>query len=309
MKRSHAALAVLVAAIWGANFVVIDVGLDSFPPLLFSALRFSLAAIPAVFFVGPPRVAWRWVLIVGLVLGVAKFSLLFIGMKTGMPAGLASLVLQAQVVFTIAFATLFLRERPRRMQLIGMAVAIAGVVLVGVRLGTTAPMLAFLLIIAAAVCWGVANVATRKASPPDMFRFMVWVSTVPPIPLLLLSGLFEGVDRDVTALRTLPPSGIVATVYVAWCATLLGYAAWGFLLRVHGAAAISPYALLIPVFGLATAAVFQHEPITLVTILAAALVVAGIAIGMLRPVRLRGTRSRPLGSMEKADREPVAVDP
>ena len=297
MKPSHVATAVLVAAIWGVNFVVIDVGLDDFPPLLFSALRFLLAAVPAVFFVGPPRVPWRWVLTVGVVLGVAKFSLLFIGMNVGMPAGLSSLVLQSQVPFTIAFAALLLRERPRRVQLVGTAVAVAGMVLVGMRLGTTAPMLGFVLVVAAALCWGLANVATRKASPPDMFRFMVWVSAVPPVPLLLLSAMFEGPRTDLEALRGLDLSGIAATLYVAWAATLLGYALWGYLLRTYSAAAVSPYALLIPVFGLAAGSVFRDEPVTMVTVLAAVLVIAGIAIGALSPRRLRA-----LGRRSAADR-------
>jgi O-acetylserine/cysteine efflux transporter len=162
-------------------------------------------------------------LAVGVVLGVMKFSLLFIGMKAGMPAGLSSLVLQCQAAFTILFATLLLREKPRRQQVAGMAIAVAGVVLVGVRLGSTAPLSAFLLVIGAAVCWGVANVATRKASPPDMFRFMVWVSAVPPIPLVLLSLVFEGPGTDLRALRGLDLSGAATALYVAWIGTLAGY--------------------------------------------------------------------------------------
>lgn len=282
MKPSHVAMAICVAAVWGVNFVVIDVGLQDFPPLLFSALRFILAAIPAVFFVGSPRVAWRWVLIVGIVLGVLKFSFLFVGMHVGMPAGLASLVLQSQAAFTVVFATLLLRERPRAVQLAGMGVAMTGIVLVGTRLGGTTPVAGFLLVLAAAVCWGLANIATRKANPPDMFRFMVWVSVVPPLPLLILSALFEGVEQDLAALRSLSVTGVVAAVYVAWAATLLGYAVWGYLIRVHGATPVAPYALLIPVFGLGAAAVFQGEPMTAVTILASVLIISGIALGAVR---------------------------
>ncbi|MGN9806815.1 EamA family transporter [Micromonospora sp. L32] len=302
MKPAHVLLAVLVAAIWGVNFVVIDVGLDDFPPLLFSALRFLLAAVPAVFFVGPPRVAWRWVVIVGIVLGVLKFSFLFIGMHIGMPPGLASLVLQSQAAFTVLFAAVLLREQPRVAQLGGMAIAAAGIVLVGLRLGATAPVVGFLLVIVAAVCWGLSNVATRRASPPDMFRFMVWVSLVPPVPLLVLSLLFEGAGKDLAALRSMTPSGAAATVYVAWVATLLGYAVWGHLIKVHGATPVAPYALLIPVFGLAAAALFRDEPVTMVTVVAAVLVIAGIAIGAVRPGR---PRLLPVASVTGQDRVPA----
>ncbi|MFC1418883.1 EamA family transporter [Streptacidiphilus cavernicola] len=283
MKPLHAALALVVAAIWGANFVVIDVGLKDFPPLLFSALRFLLAALPAVFLVGRPRVAWRWVLTVGLVLGVMKFSLLFIGMKAGMPAGLSSLVLQVQAVLTVAFAAVLLRERPRRAQLVGLGIAACGIVMVGASSSGSVPLKAFLLIIAAGVCWGLANVATRKAGPPDMFRFMVWVSAVPPIPLLLLSGTFEGVHQDLDALRGITFTGIASTVYVAWAATLFGYAAWGYLIRAYGTGAVAPYALAIPIFGMATAWAAQGERMTPSTGLAALLVIAGIAVSSLWP--------------------------
>ncbi|MEU7841676.1 EamA family transporter [Micromonospora sp. NPDC049114] len=301
MKPTHVGLVVFVAAVWGVNFVVIDVGLQDFPPLLFSALRFILAAIPAVFFVGSPRVAWRWVLIVGIVLGVLKFSFLFIGMHVGMPAGLASLVLQSQAAFTIVLATLLLRERPRAVQLVGLGVAMAGIVLVGTRLGGTTPVAGFLLVLAAAACWGLANIATRKANPPDMFRFMVWVSVVPPLPLLILSAVFEGVQDDLAALRSMSVSGVVAAVYVAWVATLLGYAIWGYLIRIHGATSVAPYALLIPVFGLGAAAVFQGEPLTAVTILASVLVISGVAVGAVRLPRSASSEAIvPVGGTDDA---------
>ena len=149
MRPRDLLLAVAVAAVWGVNFVVIHAGLEHFPPLLFSALRFGLAAFPAVLLVGRPQVPWRWVITVALVLGVVKFSLLFAGMAAGMPAGLSSLVLQSQAVFTTVFAAVLLRERPRPMQLTGLAVAAAGVLLVASR--TSAGLPAFLLVIGAAV--------------------------------------------------------------------------------------------------------------------------------------------------------------
>ncbi|MFI9723640.1 EamA family transporter [Streptomyces sp. NPDC052396] len=281
MKPVHIALAVLVAAVWGVNFVVIDVGLSDFPPLLFSALRFLLAALPAVFFVGPPRVAWRWVLAVGIALGIMKFGMLFIGMHVGMPPGLASLVLQGQAVFTMLFAVLLLRERPRRAQLVGMVIASAGIVLAGVE-SDTATVAGLLLVIGAGACWGLSNIAMRKAAPPDTFRFMVWVSVVPPVPLALISIPFEGWHHDVSALRHLSLSGLGAALYVAWGATLFGFAAWGYLLRTYDAPTVAPFSLLVPVFGLAAAWVWQGERMSALTFGAALLVLAGIAIGTLR---------------------------
>src|SRR3954447_25827842 len=172
VKPRDIVLTVAVMAIWGVNFVAIETGLEHFPPLLFNALRFTLAAFPAVFLVGRPQVPWRWIVAVGLILGVTKFSLLFAGMAAGMPAGLSSLVLQSQAVFTVLFAVLLLRERPGRRRIAGLVVAALGIGVVAVRLGGDGlPAGAFGLVLGAAVAWGLSNVATRRAAPSDTLRF------------------------------------------------------------------------------------------------------------------------------------------
>ncbi|MFG2589210.1 EamA family transporter [Streptomyces sp. NPDC048438] len=287
MRPLHIALAALVAAVWGVNFVVVEVGLAHFPPLLFSALRFLVAALPAVFFVGRPTVAWKYVVGVGLALGVAKFGLLFIGMDRGMPAGLSSLVLQVQAVFTALFAALVLSERPGRTRALGMGVALVGIGVAAVDEGASGPVLAFVLVILAAACWGVSNVITRKAAPSDSLNFMVWVSTVPVLPLLALSLLFEGWDRDADALAALDWSGVGAVVYVAWISTVFGFAAWGFLLRHHPASSVAPFTLLVPVFGMSSAALLLGETVSPMRWCAAALLVGGVALTSLaRPRRV-----------------------
>ncbi|MGD6745340.1 EamA family transporter [Streptomyces sp. BH106] len=278
MKPAHTGLAVLVAALWGVNFVVIDIGLDHFPPLLFCALRFLLAALPAIFFVGRPRVAWRWVVGVGLALGVGKFGLLFVGMNAGMPAGLSSLVLQIQAVFTAVIAFAFLRERPGRVRVLGMAVALAGIAVAAVDEGGSGPLGAFALVVVAAAFWGVSNVLTRKASPEAPFAFMVWSSAVPVLPLLALSLMFEGPDRDAEALSSLDLPGAGAILYVALVTTLFGFTAWSGLLRRYDASRVAPYALLVPVFGMSSAALFLGEPVSALQWCAGALLVGGVAL-------------------------------
>ncbi|MFG2496841.1 EamA family transporter [Streptomyces sp. NPDC048441] len=289
MRPAHVLLAVLVTAVWGVNFVVIEVGLDHFPPLLFSALRFLVAALPAVFFVGPPKVAWKWIVGVGLVLGVAKFGLLFIGMDAGMPAGTSSLVLQIQAVFTALFAFVALGERPGRVRLAGMVIALAGIGVAAVDEGEAGPLTAFALLIAAAACWGVSNVLTRKASPPDSLNFMVWVSTVPVLPLLGLSLLFEGPTADLAALRSLDWQGAGIIVYVAWITTVFGFGAWGYLLRRHPASTVAPFSLLVPVFGMSAAALVLGESVSALGWCAAPLLVGGVGLTSLAGVRRGGS--------------------
>lgn len=303
MRPFHIALGVLVAALWGVNFVVIDVGLGHFPPLLFCALRFLAAAVPAVLLVGRPRVQWRWVVAVGLVLGVAKFGLLFIGMHAGMPAGLSSLVLQVQAVFTALFAMAALGERPGRVRLLGMAVALAGIAVAAVDEGASGPLTGFALVVAVAAFWGVSNVLTRKAAPPDALRFMVWVSAVPVLPLLLLSLLFEGPAADAAALGSLDWSGVGAVVYVAWITTLLGFGVWGFLLRTYDASTVAPFSLLVPVFGMSSAALLLGEGVSPLRWCAAALLVGGVAL-----TSLPGRR-RPAPAGTPARGLPVARSP
>ncbi|WP_213012057.1 EamA family transporter [Paractinoplanes toevensis] len=280
MKPRDIALAVAVMAIWGVNFVAIEKGLDHFPPLLFNALRFTLAAFPALFFVGRPQVPWRWVLAVGLILGVTKFSLLFAGMAAGMPAGLSSLVLQSQAVFTVVFAVLLLHERPRPVQVGGLAVALAGVAVVATRMGTN--LGAFLLIIGAAAAWGLSNIATRKASPPDALRFMVWASAVACGPLLVLSLLIDGPAADLAALRAIDGEAVGALAYVALISTLAGFAGWGFLLKRYGATTVAPFSMLVPLFGISSAALVLGERIHPTDLIGGALVLGGILIGLAR---------------------------
>jgi O-acetylserine/cysteine efflux transporter len=291
MSPRHIALAVLVTAVWGLNFVLIDVGLKDFPPLLFCAMRFAVVAVPAVFFVGRPGVAWRWVLAVGVVLGVVKFGLLFLGMHAGMPAGLSSLVLQSQAVFTAGFAAGLLGERPGARRLTGLVVASTGIALAAVDQGLHGPAGSFALVIAAAVAWGLSNVLTRKAAPPDALRWMVWVSAVPPLPLLALSLLVEGGRADLHALRSISLGGLGAVAYVGLLSTLFGFAAWGYLLRRYDAGSVAPYSLLVPVFGMSSAWLLLGERITPLSGGAALLVIAGIAVTALPAGVLTARRS------------------
>jgi O-acetylserine/cysteine efflux transporter len=285
MKPRDIGLAVAVMAVWGFNFVVIDTGLDHFTPLQFNALRFTLAAFPALLFVGRPQVPFRWILAVGLILGVTKFSLLFGGMAAGMPAGLSSLVLQSQAVFTMLFAVLLLRERPRGVQVAGLLVALAGVGLVGTRMGANPG--AFLLIVGAAAAWGLSNIATRKASPPDALRFMVWASAVAAGPLVLLSLIVDGPASGVAALRAFDLEALAALLYIALISTLAGFAGWGFLLKRYGASTVAPFSMLVPFFGIASAAIFLGERIHAVDVAGGVLVVGGILLGLV--VRKPGT--------------------
>ncbi|NUP65343.1 MAG: EamA family transporter [Nonomuraea sp.] len=278
MSPRHLALAVGLAAVWGFNFVVMQVGLKYFPPLLYAGIRFTLAAFPALLLAGRPGVPWRWVAGVAATIGVGQFGLLLVGMRAGMPAGLTSLVLQMQALFTVLFAVTLLGERLTVRRVLGLAVAFSGLALVAFDFGVSGPLGAFALCVAAAAAWGLGNVVQRRAAPPDSLRFMVWVSAFSAPPLLLLSLLVEGAP-----VLSAPAEGWLSLVYVAFVSTLGGFGVWGWLLRRYDASTVAPYTLLVPVFGMSSAALVTGEALSWTELLAAALIVSGVLYAGTRP--------------------------
>ncbi len=277
------ALILAVVTLWGFSFVAIKVGLRELPPFALAALRFIFAAVPLVFFIRPPRMPWRLVAGYGFAIGVVQFGLLFLGIKLGMPAGLSSLVIQVQVFFTIALGIAFLGEHWRREDLIGAAIATLGLVLLGAykfMTGVSATVIGFILVIAAALAWGIGNIVAKhaaKAHEADMFALVVWSSLVPPLPLALLSYAFEGGTEVWRAVMSASPLTWGCVLLLAWGATLFGFASWAALLHRYPTALVAPFALLIPVSGLASGAIFLGEGLSPLQIAGALLVLAGLA--------------------------------
>src|SRR5881409_2687009 len=226
MPRRHVVLALVVAVCWAVNFVVIDIGLESFPPLLFAALRFGLTALPAIFFVPRPDVRCRAVVAVGLFIGVGQFGVLFVAMNTGLPAGLASVIAPLQPVFTIPLAVVALGERPSLRQVAGVSLAVAGIGAIAAGRAHGIPLQAVALGVASAASWGAGNVVTRAAGAKRPFSLLVWSSLVAPVPLLGLSLIFEGTGRWERAASSVDASGVMALAYVVIVSTFFGYGVW-----------------------------------------------------------------------------------
>lgn len=244
----HSLLAVLVATIWGFNFVVIEWGMHDVPPLLFLALRFTAVVLPAVFFVSRPSAPWCTVAAVGTFMSLGQFGLLYTSMHLGMPPGLAALVLQAQVLFTVVIAAAWLRERPGLRQVGGILVAASGLVVVGVGRGGHIPLLALLLCVAGALSWGIGNVVARRAAVPTSsgLSMVVWSSLVVPVPALALSLLLDGPAEVGAALTGLGVEAVLSTLYTAGLASLVGYAIFNNLLSRFPASSVVPFVLIAP---------------------------------------------------------------
>ncbi len=282
----HLLLAIAVVAVWGTNFVVIKLALAQLPPLLLATLRFSLALVPAVFFLRRPAVPWRNLAAYGVLIGAGQFGLLFIAMNGHISPGLASLVIQTQVFFTIGMAMRSAGERVRPFQWAALLLCAAGLVTIATHTdGSTTP-LGLAIILTAAFCWAGGNMASRRAGRVDMLAYVVWASAFAIPPLLMMSLVIEG---PALITRSLAQADALAWGAVIWQAvgnTLFGYAAWGWLLARHPAATITPMALLVPVFGMASSSWWLGESLPGWKLAAAALVLGGLAVNLLWP-RLR----------------------
>ena len=261
----------------------IKVGLREVPPFALAALRFVFAAVPLVFFIRRPRMPWLDIACYGLAIGVAQFGLLFLAIKLGMPAGLSSLVIQLQVFFTIGLAIAFLGDRLQRHNLIGAAIAGAGIVLLAafkLASGMESTFIGFVLVIVSAFAWAVGNVIAKHAAgahEPDMFALIVWSSLIPPLPLALLSYAFEGGPAVWDAVASAGALTWACVFVLAWGATLFGFASWAALLHRYPTGLIAPFALLIPVSGLASGAILLGESLAPLQALGVLLVFAGLA--------------------------------
>lgn len=277
-------IALAVVAVWGTNFVVIRVGLAALPPLLFAALRFTFAALPGVFLIRRPNVRWRELAAYGVLIGTGQFGILYIAMKGLISPGLASLVVQSQVFFTIGLSMWRAGEQLRPFQWAALALAVAGFgLIIAHAQGATTPLGVGLVLIAGA-SWAGGNMVARAAPGANMLAYVIWASLFSAPPLYLLSLIFEG-PAQITA--GLAHAGVATWAAVLWQSlgnTIFGYAAWGWLLARHPAATVTPTALLVPVFGMAASALMLAEPLPVWKLAAAALVLAGLALNVFWPM-------------------------
>ncbi|MDH0896446.1 MULTISPECIES: EamA family transporter [unclassified Pseudomonas] len=279
MSPKDLLLALVVIVAWGLNFVVIRVGLDGLPPMLLGALRFVLAALP-VFLVRRPDLPWRWLIAYGATISLGQFVFLFEAMANGMPAGLASLVLQSQAFFTLAFAALFLGERMRGASVLGLLIAGGGLLLIGLQTGHSTSLLGIVLTLVAASMWAMGNVLTRKFGKINLMGLVIWGSLIPPVPFFLLSLWLEGPQRIEQALLNIGTSSILALLYLALVATLLGYGLWSRLLSRYPAGQVAPFSLLVPVVGLSSSAWLLGERLSTLQWVGAGLVMLGLLVNV-----------------------------
>jgi len=288
MPPSHRFLAVAVAVLWGINFLAIHASLEQFPPLFLVALRFALIAVPTVLLVPRPAVETRWLVGYGLGFGTLQFLFLYWGMDAGMPTGLASLVLQSSAPFTVLLGAVCFRDQVNARRLLGLLLACLGLAVVGWQHSQSSALLPFLLVLAGGFGWAIGNVANARAQAPDPLHLTLWMSVVPPVPMLALSLAVEGPSRIGSSLDLSAPDMIPALIGLAYTVvlgTIVGSGLWSWLMARHPAGVVAPFSMLVPIVGMSTAWLVLDEAISPGKAAGAALVVAGVLLGSHRPAQ------------------------
>ena len=280
MTRRDSLLAALVATIWGFNFVVIDWGMEGVPPLLFAAIRFTVVVFPAVLLVRRPDAPWRTIAAVGLFMSLGQFGFLYVSMAAGMPPGLAALVLQAQVVFTVVIAAGVLRELPTLPQAVGALLGCVGLAVVALGRGGHVSAVALALCLLGALSWGIGNVVSRASGVRGGLSLTVWSALVVPVPLLALSLLVDGPTVVGDALASFSWQATVSTLYTAGLASLVGYAVFNTLLARNPPSAVVPWVLLAPVVAMGSAWILLAERPNAAELGGGLLLVLGVLVTM-----------------------------
>lgn len=280
MKPLHVVLAVLITAIWGVNFSVIKLGLATVDPFILAGIRFSLCALPAIFFIRKPNVPWRYIIGYGLVFGIGLWGIVNLGIKAGLSAGIASLVLQLSAFFTIVLGGWVFKEALTRFQVLGMLIALGGLLCIIMISDGSVSLPGVLLVLVGAGSWSVANIINKKASTQEVFGFLVWSSAFAPIPLFALDYAVNGSVGYTTFVNQVDTTAVLSILFQVYPNTLFAYWIWNSLLKTYPVSTVAPMSLLVPIFGMLGSVLIFDESVPANKVLAVVLIVLGLAVGL-----------------------------
>jgi O-acetylserine/cysteine efflux transporter len=280
MKISHLLLAILITAIWGINFSVIKIGLSSVDPFILAGIRFTLCALPALFFIKKPDVPWRYIIGYGLVFGIGLWGLVNLGIKAGLSAGIASLLLQFSAFFTILLGSVVFKESLTRYQIAGFALACTGLLSIVFITDGSVTFTGTLLVLAGAIAWSIANIIIKRSATKQIFAFLVWSSAFSPLPLFLLDWLVNGSNGYTVLVSHVDYRAVLSILFQVYPNTLFGYWVWNSLLKQYPISTVAPLSLLVPVFGILGSMAIFGEAISSLKILALLLIISGLVVGL-----------------------------
>ena len=278
MSNKDFIIAIAITFMWGINFSFIKLGLGSLNPFMLAGLRFFLCSIPLVFFIKKPDVKFIYIVLYGLFLGVGLWGVLYLGMHFGISAGVASIVLQLGVFFTVILSYIILKEKIDIYNKIGFVLALIGVLIVFLVTDGTVTVLGIAFVILSAVSWALLNIILKKAKTKDVFAFLIWSTLFPPIPLFLLAYFMQGDIVFINFFENIDTKAIISIAFQVYPTTILGYWVWNSLLTKYPVSVVSPLSLLVPIFGLLGSFVFFHEEIGIYKIIASLIILLGLVI-------------------------------
>lgn len=301
MTFFHLLLVIFLAIVWGCNFVAIKMGLIELPPIFLCAARFFLTSIPLLFFVKRPQTPFKWVFLYGFIMFALQFSLLFIGMHLGVTAGLAPILLQIQVFFTVLLAIFFFKEKLTLWQAIGGAISCLGIALVGLNIGGSVTASGFILLLCAAFLWGLGSIIAKKMGKVSVMELVVWASLVAWPPLLFVSFMLEGSSVIMASVQQISWISVFSLLYIAGASTLLGFGIWNHLLYRYPLTTLSPFTLLVPIFAMASSSLALGEKIEAWKVIAGLLVILGLGVNFFSQTRFAKKKSLVVEEMNSSD--------
>ena len=278
MSNKDFIIAIAITFMWGINFSFIKLGLGSLNPFMLAGLRFFLCAIPLVFFIKKPDVKFIYIVLYGLFLGDGLWGVLYLGMHFGISAGVASIVLQLGVFFTVILSYIILKEKIDIYNKIGFVLALIGILIVFLVTDGTVTILGMAFVILSAISWALLNIILKKAKTKDVFAFLIWSTLFPPIPLFLLAYFMQGDIVFINFFENIDTKAIISIAFQVYPTTILGYWVWNSLLTKYPVSVVSPLSLLVPIFGLLGSFVFFHEEIGIYKIIASLIILLGLVI-------------------------------
>lgn len=296
MRLPHIAIAILIAFIWGFNFIVVQTGLADVSSMVLCSARFFLASVPFVFFIKKPKIPFTMLAAYGLLNFFLQYTLLFGGMMLGMPAGLASLLYQTQIFFSLILAALFFKEKISAVQLCGLIAALFGIFIVAFNKGSDFSALGFVMVLGAAISWSAGNIVVKKIGKVNMFALVVWGNFVSWPPVFALTYLVEGKEEIISSVKNMSDLSVLAVMYIVYLSTLVSFSLWCFLLSRYPVSVVVPFTLLVPIVGMFSSAIVFGEPLYSWKLTAGAFIILGICINIFGPTLLRKITHRKLSN-------------
>ena len=284
MNAKHVVMAFFIVVLWGLNFVALKIAVLSLPPIFLAGLRFLLISIPWIFFVEKPKVSKRQFITLPITLGVLQYSLLYYGMSTGLSAGLSAVILQTQSFFTVIMSTILIKEKPRLNEISGLLIGALGVMILLINNNGDFKIEAVLIILAAAISWGIANIQLKNLGNVNMVSFLIWISPFAAIVLFIISFILEydlvlNIDFSNVEIKV-----FLSIFYTAYLSTVIGFTMWQYLLNKYKSIQITPYGLLVPVTGSIFGYIILSEVLEIYQIIAGIVIIIGLMVISLRGI-------------------------